>query len=251
MKWWRLYVMLTVLLVLPGACAKTSTIETFGDTDPKQVDIAEEDGHIIIGGNDLPAVDAVLDTGLDWVSDTPREEDILDLVFDLPDAAELPDLTDADSPDVVDVAEPDETTPDISKELPDCTPQCNNKTCGSDGCDGVCGYCAYGEICSPEGKCTVDICPKQCEAEVDGGLIPKECGIDGCGGYCGFCVAAGDFCGNDGFCYAGECVPECDGKQCGPDGCGSTCGFCQALEMCNDDAECVPHPCGDVTYKGK
>ncbi len=252
MKWWRLYVMSTVLIVLLCACAKTSTIETFGDADTrKTADVPEEDTHIIIGGDDLPLVDAFKDTGLDWGSDTPRDEDILDLVFEVLDTTDSTDLPDIEEPDLIDTVDLTEIIPDIPAELPDCTPQCTGKVCGTDGCDDVCGYCAYGEICSPEGQCVVDICPKQCEAEVDGETIPKECGIDGCGGYCGFCVTEGDFCGNDGFCYGGACEPDCDGKACGPDGCGSTCGFCQALEMCNDDNDCVPHPCGDVTYKGK
>jgi hypothetical protein len=249
MKWVRLYVTIAGALLLVPACAKTSTVESFVDTGKPVSDSTGEDGRIVIGVEDIQLPDVPSDTGLDWGIDR-TSEDLLDLFFELPDHADVVELLDVtEVTEIVDVPETTEVAGEV--DTGSCTPACGGKVCGTDGCDGVCGYCAYGEICSPEGKCVTDVCPKQCEAEVEGQTVAKECGSDGCGGYCGFCVTEGDFCGNDGFCYGGSCVPKCDGKACGPDGCGSTCGFCQTLEMCDENGGCVPHPCGDVTYKGK
>jgi len=36
---------------------------------------------------------------------------------------------------------------------PSCTPNCSGKSCGSDGCGGVCGSCASGESCDAAGQC--------------------------------------------------------------------------------------------------
>jgi len=34
-----------------------------------------------------------------------------------------------------------------------CVPQCDDKSCGDDGCQGVCGQCPDGETCDPAGQC--------------------------------------------------------------------------------------------------
>ena len=34
-----------------------------------------------------------------------------------------------------------------------CTPDCGNKMCGSDGCNGSCGVCGPEDICSSDGAC--------------------------------------------------------------------------------------------------
>lgn len=38
---------------------------------------------------------------------------------------------------------------------PSCTPDCTNKTCGSDGCGGTCGTCAADQVCD-QGQCVMD-----------------------------------------------------------------------------------------------
>src|SRR3989344_3965599 len=61
------------------------------------------------------------------------------------------------------------TTPPSS-----CTPNCQNKTCGDDGCKGSCGVCKSPSVCFNGTCCTPD-----CK--------DKTCGDDGCGGSCGVC----------------------------------------------------------------
>ncbi|MBX7101859.1 MAG: hypothetical protein K1X89_29355, partial [Myxococcaceae bacterium] len=36
---------------------------------------------------------------------------------------------------------------------PVCVPACSGKACGDDGCGGVCGHCAAGSSCAPDGTC--------------------------------------------------------------------------------------------------
>ncbi len=106
----------------------------------------------------------------------------------------------------------------------DCTPDCDGKECGDDGCGGSCGSCLNGIPCS-NGIC-------QCTPHCDG----RECGPDGCGGYCGQC--------DDGVaCIAGqcECTPSCLGRDCGDDGCGGSCGLCSVSEEC-ENGHCVCNP---------
>lgn len=70
-----------------------------------------------------------------------------------------------------------------------CTPSCNGKECGDDGCGGSCGECGGGKACK-DGKCA-EACTPDC--------LDKECGEDGCGGVCGSCPA-GKTCGPLGKC---------------------------------------------------
>ena len=69
-----------------------------------------------------------------------------------------------------------------------CTPDCEGKECGWDGCKQWCGECPANETCD-EGQC---ICIASCES--------ASCGDDGCGGSCGTCDA-GD------TCVSGACAP--------------------------------------------
>ena len=63
-----------------------------------------------------------------------------------------------------------------------CEVQCDERSCGDNGCGGLCGVCAEGETCSAEGICEVPTpdCVPQCSR--------KACGDDGCGGVCGNCI---------------------------------------------------------------
>jgi hypothetical protein len=105
-------------------------------------------------------------------------------------------------------------------KCPACTPNCECRRCGDDGCGGSCGECqGCGEACV-EGQCLVASC------------LGRECGDDGCGGSCGQC-GAGQVC-QEGAC----CTPDCAGKQCGSNGCGGSCGSCPADQWC-DLVQCV------------
>ena len=157
-------------------------------------------------------------------------------------------------------------------ELSTCTPSCDGKTCGGDGCGGSCGSCLDGELCAGGTCCTAD-CGE------------NTCGPNGCGGICGLCdydeqcvslselaveplgctpdpchdKECGSFVGGivcgvctdpEAVCYSGQCcVPDCDGKTCGYGGCNTYCGFCGADEVCADGTCCVPScegvQCGD------
>jgi len=135
--------------------------------------------------------------------------------------------------------------PDIPFEDPDtgCTPDCEGKTCGDNGCGSICGFCVYGNACNAEGSC-IPVCDPVTPCQ------GKTCGPDGCGGECGDCSPS-FACGEDGLCYESACEPQCDEKVCGPDLCGGVCGTCKGLKLCDTDVgECVSNPCGAVGFKG-
>jgi hypothetical protein len=147
-----------------------------------------------------------------------------------------------------------------------CTPNCDRKICGSDGCGGSCGTCAGNEACQ-NGRC---VCVPAC-----GG---KECGDDGCGDSCGSCSApltcpdgglcscplnVPDFCQGDCWpaCYAARNPGTCEcclfaGLECQTNGdcCGGWCSQvdekerCRGLasgEQCEFDAQCQSGDCRD------
>jgi hypothetical protein len=102
-----------------------------------------------------------------------------------------------------------------------CVPACDGRFCGDDGCGGVCGDCAEGEVCTPGGRCLVDPCVPACDG--------RECGSDGCGGMCGACEN-GELCvEEDGQCRV---FPKCDHDK-------PTCeGGCSATQFCGFDCRC-------------
>ena len=120
-----------------------------------------------------------------------------------------------------------------------CEPECGGKTCGDDGCGGSCGECGAGQGC-------IDFQCIECTPD----CIGKECGEDGCGGQCGQCGFGAD-CVN-GMCIS--CTPNCAGKECGDNGCGGMCGACPPDYKCDggvciEDIPCNPNclnrECGD------
>jgi hypothetical protein len=73
-----------------------------------------------------------------------------------------------------------------------CTPSCDAKVCGDDGCGGVCGACDSSLICSNMGQCVQHVAP-ECTADAD-------------------CPAAVPTCAPQGLCIL--CYPgtyQCDG----------------------------------------
>src|SRR5579859_5819350 len=110
-----------------------------------------------------------------------------------------------------------------------CTPACDGKNCGDDGCGGSCGNCPGKDTCQ-SGVCTRP-CQPMC--------FQKQCGDDGCGGSCGtcsdgVCIANLCQCNASSDCRAGEaCVPNTNGgtfcyATCDPFASASSCPSGQA-----------------------
>jgi hypothetical protein len=143
-----------------------------------------------------------------------------------------------------------------------CTPACDGKQCGPNGCGGTCGECAGGQTCNEAGQC-VGECVSETKDEFCARL-QKNCGPvtakDNCEversyncGTCqtGTCNLQTNTCtgceyeGDNAFCYS-------MGAQCGPatgeDNCGQTrtvdeCGPCSPGLQCDtlgQCAECTP-----------
>ncbi len=103
-----------------------------------------------------------------------------------------------------------------------CAPACAGRACGDDGCGGVCGACAAGELCDARGACAPP---------------PAACGDGACGDDedCATCPADCGACCGDGQCGAGESCADCPadcGACCGDGACrpdhGEGCGTCPA-----------------------
>ena len=119
-----------------------------------------------------------------------------------------------------------------------CTPQCENKQCGADGCGGSCGVCKPGTQCSASGQCLSTAC-KPGQVKCDANVV-LGCGADGTWVPLQKC-AADQKCVN-GQCVTG-CAPKCDGVECGPDGCGGSCGICPDGVACTGGF-CAPPATG-------
>jgi CSLREA domain-containing protein len=150
-----------------------------------------------------------------------------------------------------------------------CVPSCKGNTCGEDGCGGVCGTCAAGEVCVG-GSCDVDPCDPDpcathgsCDATTGACACSEGFGGTGCSqcapGYGGYptcvpdlCAGKGKTCSQHGTCVAatGEC--DCDAGFSGPD-CGAcapgqgtwpTCTDpCAGKPNCDDGNACTEDSC--------
>lgn len=139
-----------------------------------------------------------------------------------------------------------------------CTPLCDGKVCGSDGCGGECGTCETGQVCDATGACVCAIdCIGKCQGADDG--CGGACEANGCVGCCDgilcqeanvvtSCGANGASCQacdetqvcEAGACVAGPCVPDCtDACPGAPDGCGGACSAAPPCGGCCDvDQRC-------------
>ncbi|MBM4395197.1 MAG: hypothetical protein FJ087_05860 [Deltaproteobacteria bacterium] len=168
-----------------------------------------------------------------------------------PDAAVVPDATkpDAaptDTPVVPDTATPETAQPDAATTetaQPDtiappdpgsCTPACDGRQCGPDGCGGQCGTCKPGRTCTEAGACVCT--PHAMSACCSLG----RCWFDGCGQVESAIEPCPYGCADD-KCKT-QCLPSCSGKQCGPDGCGGQCGTCKPGRTCTAAGACVCTP---------
>ncbi len=162
-----------------------------------------------------------------------------------------------------------------------CTPDCDGKECGSDGCGGTCGQCEGDETCSAAGKCETECtretpqefckrrekncgsvtAPDNCENEwtVNCGTCPDNGECDLTTNTCKECVYEGD----NAFCYrmgkqcgaatgTDNCEQERTVEDCGPCGTGMNCnenGLCVQCTQTSNEQFCQVHAaeCGSLT----
>ena len=223
----RSLVVLTAVIGLIG-CAETQSV----NPDPEE-EVAADTSAADDGVQDTAlAADVVEDaTAADVVEETAAADDVQDA------AGEVPDALDVD------------TTP--------CSPNCEGKVCGSDGCGGDCGTCEPGQGCNGSGQCgskqitcTPDCVPcKACTSQED--CSESEiCQVVMAGSYCLTTCLTDSDCALGESCIGNTCTPfkSCAPKECGPDGCGGICGECDEGSICssgkcNSGAE---EGCGDI-----
>ena len=145
-----------------------------------------------------------------------------------------------------------------ANKTPPCTPSCEDKECGADGCGGTCAPgCDDGLECTNDscknGKCDHATQPVYClilgTCVSSGALNPEDS--------CSACspkaaqqgwspVEDGIACGADKVCFEGACCDfgeNCSGKDCGKDGCGGMCGVCPEGGTCNKKGICEFEVC--------
>jgi hypothetical protein len=115
-----------------------------------------------------------------------------------------------------------------------CTPNCNGKTCGANGCSGSCGTCTGGSACV-NGTCVCpagqELCKGACVpscTQTNSVLDPTTC--DCCLRYASECWTSGL------RCCPGSCVPSGSGSICWGGNEGDPCEFnaqCRA-DFCLD-----------------
>ena len=119
-----------------------------------------------------------------------------------------------------------------------CTPDCQGKECGDDGCGGSCGTCPADCTCGEPGVCEGACnCVPYCGDEED---LLFDCGDDGCGGSCGECEEGAECIETDGgdfwicFDLAKECEWACEfeGVECG------TMWYTFLIAVWSGDCEC-------------
>lgn len=209
---------------------------------------------------DVAAVDR---TAVDIVTQPDRPTvDVIDVtVRDTPDVLDVVDVRDVadvrDAADVIDVVIPDGGCfPDATRNCysgnPDrigvglcrygrqtCSatftwstqceneivPDCTNRRCGSDGCEGLCGECPGGTSCDPTGTCVSTAC--------GGANFTVSCGA-------GRCPANSDCVSSRCVCAEGYEARTCSGDRCPPSGCTGFDWWCAAAPFCGGGAILCP-----------
>jgi hypothetical protein len=109
-----------------------------------------------------------------------------------------------------------------------CTPECEGKECGPDGCGGTCGTCDFkARECTEAGRCEGPCWPN----------YPVDCGFDnGCWEHTTNCATVG-FCDPE-VCYA--CVDDMTARCCRGEFlcCPPGTFHCQDMECYDNPMEC-------------
>jgi hypothetical protein len=131
-----------------------------------------------------------------------------------------------------------------------CTPKCEGKECGPDGCGDTCGSCQSPETCNSTGFCECipsdelaqqtcvgvfvdDMCGGTTEGLLEPDCYELECGRSP--NDCGWCNTTDNYCENtyganycceNNICQIGPCESGCTNKECGSDGGDGSCGTC-------------------------
>jgi hypothetical protein len=128
-----------------------------------------------------------------------------------------------------------------------CSPQCEGKSCGDDGCGGLCGTCQGGWTCDDSGQCET---APECSGDEpcnDGNPCTED---DTCTD--GLCVGQPVDCGDDDPCTQTGCdetgcyakPTDCDDDDpCTDDGCNSQ-GCFHNPATCDDGVLCTDDSCG-------
>jgi hypothetical protein len=220
------------------------------DTTPMRVDVFVP--PFDAGPRDVPDVSDRSDVAVSDVVDATVVSDIVAPdVRDVPDVSDVRDVTDV--PDVPDGACLPEAMRNCFTGNPDrigvgycrygrqmcgptgqwatrcdneIVPDCVNRRCGSDGCEGLCGECPGGTSCDPTGTCTATACgAANFTVPCGGGRCPanSECSAT-----------------NRCVCAAGYEARVCSGDRCPPSGCSGFDWWCAPAPFCGSGAILCP-----------
>ncbi|MBM4354803.1 MAG: hypothetical protein FJ109_13610, partial [Deltaproteobacteria bacterium] len=124
----------------------------------------------------------------------------------------------------------------------ECTPDCDGKVCGADGCGAVCGACGPGQVCGPDWGCVAE---GTCKAEGVTFLAADPAGLC-CADLAPVPLKSADYfpCEPDTCCH--DCVKVlANGYLCTACGDGE-CGFGENACNCPQDcADCDSELDGD------
>lgn len=144
---------------------------------------------------------------------------------------------------------------------PQCTPNCNDRTCGADGCGGSCGACTGGAFCQG-GNCVCPAGTVSCSG-VCANLQTDEAHCGACGTSCaasqvcqagkcfprGVCIEGAGVCTSNIQCQAaGQSVCYCSTSTEGNAVCVENEGFCLDRTSCTSSTDCSGgEACVDVS----
>lgn len=174
----------------PGGASELDNRPGLVDTEWDTVDsgdgAVETTGFLEIAGGQKD----VLDTALDQTEDFDSADDLLEVL----DSASVQ----------MDTVDPPDAQMDTSDSADICTPTCDDKECGADGCGGSCGECADMNLCTSD-----------------------SCALGQC-----LYVASGVFmCGEGEVCVGQECMPAVYVKRTVAAGGGHTCAIASDLTV--------------------